>query len=681
MALNKRFYINDQTTIPAENMNEIQDAIIALENRFTEVITPSINRLDTSQITSGYYINPNNGALAVNASYATSDFIPVKPGEVITYQYGTQTVHAGRTIGTMAFLAAYDANKDHMADASGRSLTSYTVPEGVAFIRFSSNVLATVNYPAVVAAAGLVDYEPYEATTTYELKPESHDDDHIREIAEEVAGGENEGGVSSLDDLPDIVFTNAYDKDSTGYEAGKFLWNGTTSANTAYFATGFFAVDPDTDYAFFGSESTPTVRSVCEYDENQGFISGKSHGNVTTIHTTANTRFLRVSCYNGAEQSLTVRKGTLATGYTPRNSYKIPGEVVAQDAGAIDAYLPKDIYCAVGRTIELYNNQVCLQADKYHMKWHSSVGKALKRKYSVTGTSALVGDHTLKLGIYNDKLEEVWAGSTTLHIVAASTDTSPIIVPIGDSLTNGKAWLPEVVNLSDGSILFAGTYNWNLNDADGNARSGGHEGRSGFSAANYINGSTYSYGGETSPNVFWDGEKFSWAHYLTESSLGQDVVNGVMIFLGTNGLTNDNTANAGYIKQMVDAIRADDATLPIFVCNTIYRSNQNGIGVQTGNDGYAAAAGVWKYNEDKKIMDMMKKLDALLDSYEGVHMVNLALTHDSEYNFGAVETPVNPRAAQKEALPVESVHPQTQGYYQMADVMFSAICAVYGTEE
>ena len=30
------------------------------------------------------------------------------------------------------------------------------------------------------------------------------------------------------------------------------------------------------------------------------------------------------------------------------------------------AFLPKEICVAVGRTIELYNNQVCLTADKYH---------------------------------------------------------------------------------------------------------------------------------------------------------------------------------------------------------------------------------------------------------------------------------------------------------------------------
>lgn len=496
--------------------------------------------------------------------------------------------------------------------------------------------------------------------------------------------------MTSLDDLPYVVFSNAYDKDNTGYEANKFVWNGSTSDNTAYFATGFIPVDPDTDYGLFGSDSSPTVRSVCEYDQYKNFISGKSHGNVTAIHTTTDTHFLRISCYNGAENSLTVRKGTMATGYTPYHQYKINGELVSQDMSAIDAYLPKHIYCAVGRTIELYNNQVCLQADKYHMKWYCTVGKALKRKFSITGTEALVGDYTLKLGIYNDRLEEVWSGSTTLHIVEQiGSDVEFGIVPIGDSLTNSKSWLPELVNLGgttryDGRpcLNFYGTYEWNLNDADGNARTGRHEGRSGFSAASYINGATYSYGGESSPNVFWDGEKFSWSHYMeTMGYAGMGIVNGVMIFLGTNGIQNDNTQNAGYIKQMVDTILADQEGIKIFVCNTIYRSNQNGIGVQVGNDGYAAASGVWKFNEDKKVMDLMKKLDALLDGYENVWMVNLALTHDSEYNFGSVETAVNPRAEQKEFMPLESVHPQAQGYYQMADTMFSVISSAFPAEE
>lgn len=892
---------------------------------FNKIVEIGSNRFDREAVTAGYYVNPNNGELASNASYQTTDYIAVIAGEIITYQYGTPTVVTGRTIGTMTFLGAYDENKGFVSGE--RNLTSYTVPEGVAYIRFSATGMLTAMNPAVVASAEKMDYEPYGEQVSYTLKPECHDDDHIKEIVGEVVGdfdfednevwappivegvttsrfeidnpgdqvlqevlvsegstaesiriwgknhfrnekgaavtaqgvtvewdAENQefvfngtttsagdfklvnpfeidwepgkkytmsvrrvsgtatlgtgtgsttygwgvfrsdaakyirgatgntefldlyqftntayaldsnktnilyfqcwrpgtvfenyrvkiqiekgstvtdwepyhgetvaiadapgqqlyqgvnyilalpagetvtigqvvdtkeyvdrnAGIKSIDELPDAVVTNAYDKDSTGIEPGKFLWNGGVSDNAAYFSTRFIAVEPDTDYAFFGSDLQPTVRSICEYDADQTFIAGMSHQNVVTIHTTANTYFVRVSCYNGAEKSLTVRKGTMTTGYTPRNTYKIPGEAVAQDVTVIDAYLPKHIYCAVGRTIELYNNQVCLQADKYHMKWSCPVGKALKRKFSITGTDGLVGDYTLKLGIYNDRLEEVWAGSTMLHIVSSAGKYAGI-VPIGDSLTNGKAWLPEVVNLSqtnDGNIEFFGTYSWTRNDADDTSRTGGHEGRSGFTAEAYIKGAVYSYGGETEPNIFWDGEKFSWAHYMAETYYGEmGLVQGVMIFLGTNGISNDNSANAGYIKQMVDTIRADDENIKIFVCNTIYRSNQDGIGVQQSNDGYAAASGVWKYNEDKKVMDLMKRLDAMLDGYENLWMVNLALTHDSEYNFGVGEpTRVNPRAEQHEWLPLESVHPQDQGYYQMADTMFSVICAAY----
>lgn len=908
-----------QQELTEEQKTQARENIGAASASLFDIVTETgINRFNPNTAVNGYYVNPNNGNLAINAGYGTTDFIPVKAGEVITYQYGRETVVLGRTIGTMTFLASYTKDKTYLSGE--RNLTSYTVPDGVEFIRFSGAEMMSHTNIAVMASADKMDYAPYGEIIHYQLKPEVHDNEYIREIAEDVisnadidtseiwaapiiegvtasrfeiesAGDETIGevtvpedsraesiriwgknhfhndkgatvntlgvtiewdaenqefvfngtttasgdiklinpfdidwvpgekytisvrkvggtvtlgtgtsgttyawgifqsnaskyirgvtgnaefvdlynftstayeldadrthvlyfqcwrpgtvfnnyrvkiqiekgntvtdwepyhgktvaiadasgqtlyrgmnhimvlpsteivsigqvvdtkdyvdshaGIRSLDELSDAVVTNAYDKDNTGYEAGKFLWNGGVSDNAAYFASGFIAVEPDTDYAFFGSDSTPTVRSICEYDIDQAFISSMSHQNVATIHTTANTYFLRVCCYNGAQQSLTVRKGTMATGYTPRHSYKIPGEQVGQDVMAIDAYLPKHIYCAVGRTIELYNNQVCLQADKYHMKWYCTVGKALKRKFSITGTEALIGDYTLKLGIYNDRLEEVWAGSTTLHIVSNAVSDTHSVCPIGDSLTNAKAWLPEVVNLSDDKISFVGTYKWNLDDADGNARSGGHEGRSGFTAQAYINGATYSYGGETSPNAFWDGEKFNWSNYKTTTGLNPDAV---QIFLGTNGIANDNTVNAGYIKQMIDAIRADDTNIPIFVVNTLYRSNQNGIGVQVGNDGYAATVGVWKYNEDKKVMDLMKKLDALLDSYENLYMVNIALTHDSEHNFGAVETKVNPRSAQTEMMPIESVHPQTQGYFQMADVMFSAICKAY----
>ena len=127
---------------------------------------------------------------------------------------------------------------------------------------------------------------------------------------------------------------------------------------------------------------------------------------------------------------------------------------------------------------------------------------------------------------------------------------------------------------------------------------------------------------------------------------------------------------------MVDLIRQDDPDIPIFVVNTIYRGTQDAVGAQISDTGMAAGVGSYKYYEDRRIMDLMVKLDALLQDYENVHMINLAVSHDSEYNFGAVEEPVNPRAVQTQLVPVEAVHPQQQGYFQMADVMFSVFCGV-----
>ncbi len=494
----------------------------------------SINLLNMNTIEHGVYVNPGNGLTSGNASYATTDYIRVAPGQNITLQYGADTAAINRAKASMNFIAAFDSDKKILATYGARSVEVYTVPDNVSYIRISSGVLATSGNVlfSILDSTEIVDYVPYganEVTIIYRLRPESHNDSHIKAVA----------GI------------------------------------------------------------------------------------------------------------------------------------------ACDAYLPKNIYCAVGRTIELYNNQVCLQANKYHLRWRCSVGKALKRKFSVTATEALIGNYTIILEIYDDTQALVWQGKTKLHIVPNAITTAHSVCPIGDSLTNIKYWLPEVVNLSGGKISFVGTYSWGLDDASGNRRKGGHEGRSGFTAKNYINGDPYTYAGakESPNNVFWNGSNFSWTNYKSVSGLSPDAV---QIFLGTNGIAEDNTVNAGYIKQMVDCIRQDDANIPVFVINTIYRGTQDGIGVQQSNDGYASQVGVWKYNEDKKVMDLMIKLDNLLGGYPNVHMINLALTHDSEYNFGAVETSVNPRATQTELMPVESVHPQLQGYYQMADTMFSVMCGVWG---
>jgi lysophospholipase L1-like esterase len=151
--------------------------------------------------------------------------------------------------------------------------------------------------------------------------------------------------------------------------------------------------------------------------------------------------------------------------------------------------------------------------------------------------------------------------------------------------------------------------------------------------------------------------------------------------LGTNDLFGNTTPEdfSANIKVMVDNIRSSDANIPIFVVLTILTGDQNGLGKQQSTDGFASYKGKYKYGLDCKFITAMSLLYETLKDYSNLYFVPLTECHDNEYNFGAVETAVNPRASQKEFMPNEGIHPQQQGYEQMADVMYSVYCRAFTT--
>ena len=465
-----------------------------------------------------------------------------------------------------------------------------------------------------------------------------------------------------------------------------YYWGNTGGAigtNDNYRITDYIPVTFGETLLLLDKDMQPQpMRFVKAFDKDKNQLQdGHGAGGGDTFYTVQEGEaFVRITLYNEGYYSA---NGIMLVSENPgeflpygdnRISYsKVTGVSVIK---TVDAYIPDDLYCAVGRTIELYNRQVCLQDKQFHIRWNCQVGKALRRKFSVTGTAENIGDHSLTLEVYDNNMSCLYSKTATLHIVKAGVTNNYRICPIGDSLTNGKYWLPEVVNLSDEKIMFVGTYSADREDAEGNVRTISHEGRSGFAAEDYIKGNPYTYEGapETVHNRFWNSSKsrFDWAYYKSTNNINPDCV---QIYLGSNHLGYDNTTNVGYIKQIVDYIRQDDASIPIFVVNPINRATQDGLGANVSADGFAGLSGMWEYSEQKKIMDLMMKLDETFKDYANLHMVNLALTHDDEHNFGAVQTPVNPRAAQTELMPDDGIHPDAQGYYQMADVMYSVYCA------
>ena len=358
---------------------------------------------------------------------------------------------------------------------------------------------------------------------------------------------------------------------------------------------------------------------------------------------------------------------------------EIPESKLWEKPQKIDVFLPNDIYCAVDTTIELYNNQVCLQADKLHLNWCCDYGHAMKRKFSFEGTSALAGQIIpVTLEIYNDYNVLKYTKTIQIHVVAATITNPLTCVPIGDSWTNQKPWPGEVINLSGEKISFVGKFNTTVKDANGNWREYNHEGRSGFSAYNYDGDHAYTFGnaGEDTHHAFYNPTtaRFDWNNYVN-TVLGGTQPGAVILQMGINGIAADNTGMVGHEVNMINLIRQDNADIPIFVTLPAYKGNQDGLGVQESSDGHAYHRGVYDYLEKQKVMNYCSLLYEACKDMVGVYFIPLNICFDSEYNYGAQEVPVNPRATSIiEKIPMEAVHPQDYGYYQMADIVYSVMC-------
>lgn len=635
-----------------------------------------------------------------NTLYRVSDFLPVTPEKIVTLSYYDSSL-GGQNVASARMLAFYRQDKSLLLLVNTASQT-YTAPSGAAYVRLSFHAATYWNDSTRIPQAELTGngvYTPYEPYVQIrELNP----DLIIPEIAEARGGYDNLGdrldAMVSGSVFTDFGSKNLLNRNDPDYKDGYFISNTTGNLSgdgtASYITTGFIPVSPgDVIQASYlpasGNQAVAAMRWIAAFDTTKAILRDK--GTAVTSETFIipdGVSYIRVS-YSRTSFGYNYQIEKSNHGFTTYSEYADRNLIDSQkiEKPILHCHMPKIIYAAVGRTIEIYNNQICLEADKYHVQWICAVGTAYGRKFSVKPTSGQVGNKLLRMVVYDDNLNELWSGSTTLKVVADNHPTANIL-PIGDSFTNWKRWLPEIRKLSNDNINFVGTRESGVDySADGTVYPQGtihHEGRSGWSASDYLANSTYTFDSRYSgasdvagtANPFWDGNKFNYAHYLSKqgASIG-GTPTAVQIFLGTNGMEIDPTNNASAIIDIVNKIRADNADIPIFVINTIYRSNQDGY-ASTGADGYSGSASAFSYNENVKVINLMNALREPLSQIANVHVIPLALMHDTEYNFGQKEVTVNPRSDIKQNVPIESVHPQASGYYQMADVFYSAYCGV-----
>ena len=331
----------------------------------------------------------------------------------------------------------------------------------------------------------------------------------------------------------------------------------------------------------------------------------------------------------------------------------------------VEIYLPDIYYAATGLTMEIYNNQITNQGthiSEYDVVWEAPVGNVQDTKFSVTTDDGMIGEYPLGVAVYDKEGTLLAKKDSVLKIVEAKQRQFSILA-IGDSLSANGALYTRLQEHLGNQLICNGTrgYEGFLTEA-----------RLGFSAKDYLTETGYDLEEGEEVHKFWnpETERFDWNYYKTSTGFHPDVI---LLHLGTNGLLSGDE-NAANICKIVELIRQDDKNIPIYVVNTIYQSDQNGIGSMTLNNGDLMFPGQYKQERDLANFKLRAYLADNLADEKKVYLVPAAISVDSENVFQTEERPVNPYSEITESVAVDAVHPAAEGYYQIADTIYSTMC-------
>ena len=137
-------------------------------------------------------------------------------------------------------------------------------------------------------------------------------------------------------------------------------------------------------------------------------------------------------------------------------------------------------------------------------------------------------------------------------------------------------------------------------------------------AENYLTETGYYLEEGEEVHKFWNPDKksFDWNYYKETTGFQPNVV---LLHLGTNGLLSGEE-NADHICKIVELIRKDDKNIPIYVVQTIYQSDQNGIGSMKMNNGSLMFQGQHKSQRDLAVFQLMGYLDEKLSDEKRVYL-------------------------------------------------------------
>ena len=176
-----------------------------------------------------------------------------------------------------------------------------------------------------------------------------------------------------------------------------------------------------------------------------------------------------------------------------------------------------------------------------------------------------------------------------------------------------------------------------------------------------------------SQNPLWDStnNKMSFIPYANEVAGGKiDVVYTLLSWNAQTPNRTDFTTVINQVKIFADTLHSEFPNAKLKIMGLQIPSIRGGMGASYGATGTSYADGygmvITALNQNQAYQDFANS-----DTYKNfVEFVNISSQFDTEYNMQHKEENVNTRNSVKEWLDTNGVHPDTSGYYQIADAVY-----------
>ena len=335
------------------------------------------------------------------------------------------------------------------------------------------------------------------------------------------------------------------------------------------------------------------------------------------------------------------------------------------ESGSIPYFvLPEKSYAVVGHEWNLYfDNVICGGNEEYDVmvSINPAISNIHQYKRFLRFTPTVAGSYTVTLNLVQTMTRTVVETKDfALNVVSDTLSANRNIMYLGDSLTNAGVYPAEIRYNLNTHLRSVGTRE--STPTIGNTEyTIHHEGRSGWSATDYVTQASVG----TVENAFWDGTKFNFSYYMSNSGVGAPKI--VCIGLGTNNMSN-YAGNVAAIEEMITSIHDYDSSIICLVSLIIPIATQNGTGYAGGLQSSAA----FKHYE-------LKLIQAYLDAFQGrqdnVDVYELYFNLDQENDFPTVTLPLSSRNPGTWVCQSDNGHPSEYGYLKFADVIYANLIA------